>query len=66
MIWSTPLLAKVQSDSPETVFIYHTLIFNHFRCSPTKQYFLFVFLFAGEPHVDGEPGDLRFRIKVLK
>lgn len=22
--------------------------------------------FTGEPHVDGEPGDLRFRIKVLK
>lgn len=21
---------------------------------------------AGEPHIDGEPGDLRFRIKVLK
>lgn len=20
----------------------------------------------GEPHIDGEPGDLRFRIKVLK
>lgn len=21
---------------------------------------------TGEPHIDGEPGDLRFRIKVLK
>lgn len=21
---------------------------------------------SGEPHIDGEPGDLRFRIKVLK
>lgn len=21
---------------------------------------------VGEPHIDGEPGDLRFRIKVLK
>ncbi|KAF2983219.1 hypothetical protein EK904_000386 [Melospiza melodia maxima] len=24
------------------------------------------FIGEGEPHVDGEPGDLRFRIKVLK
>lgn len=23
-------------------------------------------LTTGEPHIDGEPGDLRFRIKVLK
>lgn len=25
-----------------------------------------VCLTTGEPHIDGEPGDLRFRIKVLK
>lgn len=24
------------------------------------------YMATGEPHIDGEPGDLRFRIKVLK
>lgn len=25
-----------------------------------------VYVTLGEPHIDGEPGDLRFRIKVFK
>lgn len=29
-------------------------------------YIKFSVLTTGEPHIDGEPGDLRFRIKVLK
>lgn len=34
------------------------------KCSSVNDHFLFCDV--GEPHIDGEPGDLRFRIKVLK
>lgn len=33
---------------------------------PGKSLLHVVSFCAGEPHIDGEPGDLRFRIKVLK
>lgn len=27
---------------------------------------MYIMLFLGEPHIDGEPGDLRFKIKQQK
>jgi len=29
-------------------------------------YIQYILFDTGEPHIDGEPGDLRFRIKQLK
>ncbi len=31
-----------------------------------KSYAWFSFFCIGEPHIDGEPGDLKFRINMLK
>ena len=33
---------------------------------PFFKFILSYFIDAGEPHADGEPGDLKFKIRVLK
>lgn len=40
-----------------------SLIIFVFQVLPVANIF---YVTIGEPHIDGEPGDLRFRIKVLK
>lgn len=58
MRWSTLSLEKVSLQYIEPKV-------NHlfFRILPVVNV---LYVTTGEPHIDGEPGDLRFRIKVLK
>lgn len=58
MRWSTLSLEKV--NLPKAQNKSFLLVF---QISPVFNIF---YLTTGEPHIDGEPGDLRFRIKVLK
>lgn len=59
MKWSTLSLEKVSVQSIlqnlKWIIGFSTYDLLLTSCVPT-----------GEPHIDGEPGDLRFRIKVLK
>lgn len=59
MKWSTLSLEKVNQLEAK----YKSYKFVFFGILSVA---IIVFLTSGEPHIDGEPGDLRFRIKVLK
>lgn len=63
MKWSTLLLEKVTYSQPDV-----KLSALHVRrCWYRVLYIrINIVVASGEPHIDGEPGDLRFRIKVLK
>lgn len=63
MKWSTRLSEKVPRFNLDVESF-------RFKCQPPLllcvPYWLNIVVASGEPHIDGEPGDLRFRIKVLK
>lgn len=57
MKWSTLSLEKV--NQPKALYKF----LKYFKILPVVN---ISYPTTGEPHIDGEPGDLRFRIKVLK